>query len=282
MPSSARHVFHESTETPPFCTRVMGIVNLTPDSFYDGGQWPTVADACAQAQRLSDEGVHALDLGAISTRPGALPITVGEELARLMPALEAIRAQTDLLISVDTQEPEVMEAALQAGADMINDVNALQAPGAVACVARHGAMACLMHKQGSPHTMQDAPQYTNVLEEVGAFFQERWQACVGAGIAADRLCVDPGFGFGKNMQHNLCLLGSLKQWVGRYPVLVGLSRKSMFQDLLGLPAEERLSATLAAQLWAVAQGVSWVRVHDAAPMVQALRVWQATHEAAHA
>jgi dihydropteroate synthase len=254
---------------------IMGIVNVTPDSFSDGGRHATVAAAVEHALRLIDEGADMLDIGGESTRPGALPASLDEELRRVVPVLEALRGK-DVPLSVDTCKPEVMRAAVAAGADMINDVNALRAEGALEAVAASQAAVCLMHMRGEPRTMQDAPEYGDVVGEVLAFLQERLAAAEAAGIARERLMVDPGFGFGKTLEHNVELLRRL----GRFqelgvPVLAGLSRKSMLGALTGLEVGERLIPSVAAAVIAALKGAKIIRVHDVRATRQALQVVEA-------
>ncbi|WP_299696024.1 dihydropteroate synthase [Hydrocarboniphaga sp.] len=252
---------------------VMGILNLTPDSFSDGGRYAARDAALRRVETMIGEGAVIIDVGGESTRPGARPVSVAEELDRVVPLIEALRAGSDILISIDTLKPDVMDASCAAGADLINDVLALQAPGALAVAERHRVAVCLMHMQGEPRTMQAAPHYDDVVIEVGAFLNQRLQACIDAGIDAECVVLDPGFGFGKTLQHNLELLADLPRMrVGGRPVLAGLSRKSMFQKLLGLPVDQRLHASLAAAALAVWQGASIIRAHDVRATVEAVRV----------
>ena len=253
---------------------IMGIVNITPDSFHDGGRYATPAVAVAHARRLIDEGADLLDLGGESTRPGAQPVTVEEELARVLPVLHAVR-DVGVPVSVDTRQPEVMRAALAAGAAMINDVNALRAPGAIEAVAETDASVCLMHMQGEPRTMQQAPSYGDVVAEVTAFLRQRIDACLAAGIARSRIVIDPGFGFGKRFEDNLTLARALRDLAALAPVLVGFSRKSMIGAMTGRAStEERLAGSLAAALWAARAGAAILRVHDVAATRDALAVWR--------
>lgn len=257
---------------------VMGIVNITPDSFSDGGKFATTDAAIAQARRLIDDGADLLDLGAESTRPGAQPVTADEELARLLPVLEAL-LDANVPISIDTLKPAVMRTAISAGAAMINDVRALLAPGAIAAVAASDAAVCLMHMQGEPRTMQLDPRYADVVREVRAFLAERVAACEQGGIARDRIVIDPGFGFGKTVEHNFTLLAHLHELttVG-VPVLAGFSRKSSLGKITGRPAEQRLAASLAAAVLAVERGARIVRVHDVAETRDALAILSATEK----
>jgi dihydropteroate synthase len=256
--------------------RVMGIVNVTPDSFSDGGAHASVEAAVAHALRLAEEGADILDVGGESTRPGAAPVAAAEQLARVVPVIAALAKATALPISVDTSDPDVMRAAVAAGAGMINDVRALRAEGALDAAAALGVPVCLMHMQGEPATMQDAPDYEDVVAEVHSFLAQRLFACEMSGIPKKRLLVDPGFGFGKTLAHNLRLLRQL----GRFaelgvPVLAGLSRKGMIGALTGRDADARVHGSVAAALLAVQGGARIVRVHDVAATVDALAVWQA-------
>jgi dihydropteroate synthase len=252
---------------------VMGVVNVTPDSFSDGGRFNAPEAAIAQALRLVGEGALVIDVGGESTRPGAAAVATEEEIARVIPVVQGIRAACDVVISVDTSKPEVMVAAVAAGAGLINDVRAFREPGALQAAAKTGAALCVMHMQGEPRTMQHAPRYQSVVTEVRDFLAERLHACVSAGVDVSRLCVDPGFGFGKTLEHNLSLLRSLGllRELGR-PVMVGLSRKSMLQVLTGRPVQERLSGSIALAALAALNGASIVRAHDVAATVDALRV----------
>lgn len=257
----------------------MGIVNLTPDSFSDGGRHLALDDALARARALIADGAASLDLGAESTRPGATPVPAEVEVARLVPLIRAIRAETDLPISVDTMKPEVARAAVAAGADIWNDVTALRyAPDSLDTAAALGCDVILMHMQGEPGTMQHEPHYADVVAEVTAFLAARVEAALAAGVARDRIWLDPGVGFGKHRtRHNLPLLAGLDRIVALgFPVLLGASRKSFIGavDREG-PADERLGGSIAAALAGVAAGVAAVRVHDVRETVQALAVWTA-------
>jgi dihydropteroate synthase len=259
--------------------QVMGIVNVTPDSFSDGGQLADADAAIAHARRLRDEGAAIVDVGGESTRPGAAAVPEDVELARVLPVVEAV-ARDGAIVSVDTMKPGVMRAAIDAGASMVNDVRALQAPGAIEAVAASDAAVCLMHMQGEPRSMQADPSYDDVVAEVAAFLRERARACEAAGIARDRIAIDPGFGFGKTGAHNLRLLREMRAIVGLgYPVVAGLSRKSTLGALTGRAVDERLPASLAAALSAVAEGAAIVRVHDVRATIDALKVWSAIHAA---
>lgn len=254
---------------------VMGIVNLTPDSFSGDGVGDDVARAVAHAQAQIEAGSDILDLGAESSRPGAPAVSAAEELARLLPVLRALR-DVSVPLSVDTAKPEVMTAALAEGASMINDIAALQAPGALEAVAASDAAVCLMHMQGEPRTMQVNPGYGDVVAEIKAFLADRAQACIVAGIDASRIVVDPGFGFGKTLAHNLALLNHLGELrdLG-FPVLAGLSRKSMLGTITGRPVDDRIHASVAAAVLAAERGATIIRVHDVAATHAALAVLQA-------
>ena len=257
--------------------RVMGILNVTPDSFSDGGHFLARDDALRQAERMVRDGAAILDVGGESTRPGAAEVAVDEELDRVIPIVETLAAAFGVPVSVDTSKPEVMRAAAAAGAGMINDVTALRRPGALEAVAATGLPVCLMHMQGEPRTMQTAPQYGDVVADIIGYLGQRMQACERAGIGRERLLVDPGFGFGKTLAHNLALLRELRAFADLgVPLLVGLSRKSMLGAITGREVGERLAASVAAALIAVERGARIVRVHDVAATVDALAVWQAT------
>ena len=257
--------------------QVMGIVNLTPDSFSDAGLHADTAAALARCEEMVAEGADILDLGAESTRPGSKPVSVAEELARLLPVLDGALG-LGLPVSVDTNKPEVMAAALARGADIINDINALRSAGAIDVVAAHPACGvCLMHMRGTPESMQTGPVYDDdVVQEVSRFLRARAQALEARGVAAERIVLDPGIGFGKSVDHNLELLRRQHELLalGR-PLLLGWSRKSTLGALTGRDVTQRLAASLAAALAAVQRGACIVRVHDVAPTVDALRVWQA-------
>ncbi len=243
--------------------RVMGVLNLTPDSFSDGGRHNLPDAACARARAMLAEGADVIDIGGESTRPGAEPVSVQQELDRVMPVVERLRAELDCLLSIDTMKPEVMRAACAAGVALVNDVNALREPGAVRAVAESGAAVCLMHMRGEPRSMQQAPAYADVVTEVATFLQERIDCCLRSGIAQSSILIDPGFGFGKRLEHNLALLHGLARIVALgYPVLVGLSRKSMFGQLCAATVSQRLPASLAAATAAVLAGARMVRTHD--------------------
>lgn len=253
---------------------VMGIVNVTPDSFSDGGQHFSAAQAIDHALKLREEGADILDIGGESTRPGAAAVSIGEELDRVLPVLEGLR-ECGALLSLDTMKPEVMRAGLAAGARMINDVKALTAPGALEVVAASDCGVCLMHMQGEPRVMQQSPRYDDVVAEVAAFLEQRRDALLAAGIARERIVIDPGFGFGKTVEHNIALFRALPRFRGIAPVLVGVSRKSMLGALTGRPVEQRLAASLAAALLAAQHGAAILRVHDVGDTVDVLKILDA-------
>jgi dihydropteroate synthase len=255
---------------------LMGILNVTPDSFSDGGHFLSREAAIARASRMAEEGADIIDIGGESTRPGAQAVGVQEELDRVIPVIEAVHAATGLPVSVDTSKPEVMRAAAAAGARLINDVRALREPGALEIAASLKVPVCLMHMQGEPRTMQQNPVYGDVVAEVADFLAVRVAACVDAGLTREQLLIDPGFGFGKTVEHNLALLrrlGELRR-LG-LPILAGLSRKSLIGAVLGLPVDERLHASVALALIAVQNGASILRVHDVRATRDAVRMWEA-------
>jgi dihydropteroate synthase len=251
---------------------VMGVLNVTPDSFSDGSRYLAPDAALAQAERMAAEGAAIIDVGGESTRPGAAAVAGEEELRRVLPVIERLAARLPVLLSVDTSNPEVMRRAGAAGAHLVNDVRALRSPGALETVAASDLGVCLMHMQGEPATMQIDPRYDDVVAEVRSFLGERVQDCIAAGIARERLCIDPGFGFGKLQAHNLQLLRGLSQF-RRFglPLAVGLSRKSMV-PALGGRAAERLAGSLALATIAILHGAQIVRAHDVAPTVDAVRI----------
>ena len=256
----------------------MGIVNVTPDSFSDGGRHDSTASAIAHALQLIEEGADILDIGGESTRPGAATVSMQEELDRVLPVIAGLRGIT-VPISIDTYKPDVMRDALAAGASMINDINALQEAGALEVVAGSDAAVCLMHKQGMPQTMQQQPQYRDAVAEVSAFLRERIAVAEAAGITRDRIVIDPGFGFGKTLAHNLDLLRELETFRSMgVPVLAGLSRKSMLGAITGREVNERLAASVAAALLAAQRGAAIVRVHDVRETVDVLKIWNAVNE----
>ena len=258
---------------------VMGILNVTPDSFSDGGRFTGRDAALRQAEAMARDGAAIIDIGGESTRPGAAGVSTQEELDRVIPVIEAVAGTIDVPISVDTSKPAVMRAAVGAGAIMINDTRALQEEGALQVAAELQAPVCLMHMQGQPRTMQEQPVYDNVVTEVAEFLAARVRACVAAGLAEDSIIVDPGFGFGKAPRHNIELLANLRQLrsVGR-PILVGLSRKSTLGTLTGRDVEERMPASIAAAVISVIEGALIVRAHDVRETVDAIRVTAAVME----
>ena len=251
----------------------MGVVNVTPDSFSDGGRFFSVGAAVEHGLRLAQQGAALIDVGGESTRPGAEPVGTEEELRRVVPVIERLRAGTTAIISVDTSKPEVMRAASAAGAGLINDVRALREPGALAAAAASGCTVCLMHMQGEPRTMQRAPSYADVVGEVRTFLAGRVAESIAAGLTPERLVVDPGFGFGKTLEHNLALLRRLGELAADGPaVLVGLSRKSMLGTLTERAAGERVYGSVALAVIAALNGARIIRAHDVAATVEALKV----------
>lgn len=254
---------------------VMGVLNITPDSFSDGGHFVDHPAAFARALRMLEEGATIIDVGGESTRPGALPVSAEEELQRVIPVVRSLVAG-GALVSIDTSKPEVICAALEAGAQIVNDVYALRRPGALEAAARGAAAVCVMHMQGEPRSMQQAPRYDDVVREVAGFLAERVAACESAGIARDRLLVDPGFGFGKTVAHNLELLRNLNEIAPPgLPILAGLSRKSMLATLTGRPVEARLAGSLALAFAALEGGARIIRCHDVAETCDVVKVWTA-------
>lgn len=254
---------------------IMGVINVTPDSFSDGGHYTTTKKATELVHRLIEEGADILDIGGESTRPGSQPVSFNEELSRVIPVIE-FAVKWNIPVSVDTSKPKVMRAAMLAGASMINDINALQAPGALEAAADDSAIVCLMHMQGQPDTMQNTPQYKNVVAEVKIFLEQRIQAVMSAGIPPERIIIDPGFGFGKTLEHNLTLLRQLDQFSSiNLPILVGISRKSMLGAITGNDVSDRIHASVAAALLAVIKGAKIVRVHDVKATHDALSVYGA-------
>jgi dihydropteroate synthase len=253
--------------------RVMGIVNVTPDSFSDGGKYITIERAVSHALALVDAGADILDIGGESTRPGAKPVSLQEELDRVLPVIEALAKVTRVPLSIDTYKPEVMRAAITAGADIVNDVRALQEEGALEVVANSRVGVCLMHMQGTPQTMQLNPNYVNVVEEVGQFLLERLNAVTAMGVGHERILLDPGFGFGKTTAHNIALIQQFETFnaLGQ-PLLVGLSRKSVLGKIAGGDEQQRLHAGLAASVISTMKGARVVRVHDVRATVDALKI----------
>ncbi len=255
----------------------MGILNVTPDSFSDGGRFVAIDSACRQAESMASDGAAIIDVGGESTRPGAAAVSESEELERVIPVIEALQGVTSLPVSIDTSKPGVMSAAVAAGAAIINDVLALREPGALTVAAQLGVPVCLMHMQGRPRTMQEHPRYGDVVSEVTEFLRVRVATCIDAGIAADKIVVDPGFGFGKTRAHNVELLSNLRELRQlELPVMVGLSRKSVLGELTERDTEDRLAASISAAVVAVMRGgAQIVRVHDVRETVDALKVLDA-------
>jgi dihydropteroate synthase len=261
---------------------VMGVLNVTPDSFSDGGRYAGREDAIAQGLRMVEEGAGILDVGGESTRPGAEAVSGHEEIRRVAPVIESLAKQVRVPISVDTSKPEVIAAALAAGASMVNDVRALREPGALAAAASSNAAICLMHMQGEPRTMQHEPRYQDVVAEVAMFLRERVDACVAAGVSRERLVIDPGIGFGKLTGHNLALLAALPRLADLgLPLLIGVSRKSLLGQLLGRPVGERLAGGLALAAAAVLAGADIIRVHDVRETVDAVKAAAALRAAGY-
>lgn len=256
--------------------QVMGVINVTPDSFSDGGQFTQLAAAMQQVDTMVEEQVDWIDIGGESTRPGAASVSIDEEINRVLPIIKAIKAKYPKQnISIDSSKPEVMEAAILAGASMINDVNALQADGAIEVAVKHDVKVCLMHKKGTPKDMQENPEYDDVVQEVLDFFDDRIASCLSYGMDADNIILDPGIGFGKTLEHNLQLLqhtATVKQM--GFPVLIGVSRKSMFQEMLNRPVDKRLAGSLAVAQFTYLQGADYFRVHDVAETIDVLTVSQ--------
>jgi dihydropteroate synthase len=258
---------------------VMGILNTTPDSFSDGGEFVHASTALDRARQMIAEGADIIDVGGESTRPGAEAVNEGQELSRVIPVIEGIRRDSDVAISIDTSKAEVMRQAVAAGADMINDVNALRAPGALDAGAQLAVPVCLMHMQGEPRSMQANPVYENVVGEIREFLQQRIHACVAAGIDKQHIIIDPGFGFGKTLEHNLSLLKHLAAFnLLELPVLVGISRKSMLGKILDAEVDQRLYASIAAAVLAWERGAKLFRVHDVKATVDALKVCRAMND----
>lgn len=253
--------------------KVMGVLNVTPDSFSDGGQYAGLDAAVARAERMVEEGAAIVDVGGESTRPGASAVSAEEEIRRVVPVIERVASRMAVPVSVDTSKPEVMRAAIDAGAQMINDVRALRMPGALAAAAASGAAVCLMHMQGEPASMQSAPAYGDVIADVRSFLDARVAACLSAGIPRERICIDPGIGFGKLLEHNLALLAALAG-IGEpsLPIVVGVSRKSLVGIITGRPPAGRLAGSVAFAALAVARGARIVRAHDVAATVDAVKV----------
>ncbi|MEM6300413.1 MAG: dihydropteroate synthase [Pseudomonadota bacterium] len=264
---------------------LMGVLNITPDSFSDGGRWirngtPALDSLLTEATAMVDAGAQILDVGGESTRPGAAAVSLQEEMDRVLPVVEALADSCDAVVSVDSSSPELMRAAAELGAGMLNDVRALQREGALEAASELGLPVCLMHMQGSPVTMQEAPAYDNAVADVMGFLQMRANACEAAGISSQKILLDPGFGFGKTLEHNLALVRGLKQLATLgYPLLVGVSRKSMVGAITGKPVAERLAGSLALALITLQRGASILRVHDVVETADMMRVYQAVREA---
>jgi dihydropteroate synthase len=258
-------------------TIIMGIVNVTPDSFSDGGQFFNITAALKHAMQLLDDGATILDIGGESTRPGAPDVTLEDELQRVIPIIKAIREQSDCVISIDTSKSEVMRQAIEAGADIVNDVRALQEPGALEVVAQYpDVVVCLMHMQGQPRSMQNDPRYDDLASEINEFFNQRIAACETAGIRQSQLILDPGFGFGKTLKHNYQILSQFNDFAQfGLPLLAGLSRKSMIGNLLNRDTKDRLAGSLAGALIAAQNGAHIIRVHDVKETADVLGVYQA-------
>ncbi len=260
--------------------RIMGILNFTPDSFSDSGQFYQLDKALIQVEKMLNAGADIIDIGGESTRPNAEEVSVEQELERVVPLVEAVRRRFDCWISVDTSKPQVMAESAKVGMDLINDIRALQEPQALETAVKLGLPVCLMHMQGQPRTMQNNPQYQNVLEEVLQFLQKRTALCIQAGIKAENIIWDVGFGFGKSVQHNYKLLQQLSRFTAQgYPVLAGLSRKSMIGAVLDKSVEQRVVGSAAGALIAAMNGATILRVHDVDATADALKVWQATQQA---
>lgn len=256
--------------------KIMGILNFTPDSFSDSGQFFTLDKALFQVEKMLNEGAHIIDIGGESTRSNAEIITLEEELHRVIPLIEAVRSRFDCLISIDSSKAEVFRQAAQSGVDILNDIRALQEPNALATASELGLPVCIMHMQGTPQTMQQNPDYEDVLEEVSDFLNQRIFACLSAGIPREHIILDVGFGFGKTVQHNYQLLKHLNLFAqSGYPVLAGLSRKSMIGAVLNKPVEQRVVGSVAGALLALQNGAKILRVHDVAETADALKIWQA-------
>ncbi len=259
---------------------LMGILNTTPDSFSDGGQFVSLESAVQRAMLMIDEGADIIDIGGESSRPGAVEVLADEEIQRVVPVIEAIRSRSDVCISIDTSKPEVMRAAVMSGADIVNDVNGLRRRGATETCAELDVPVCIMHMQGEPRSMQSKPFYRNVVEDVMDFLKQRADLCIAAGIRTENIIIDPGFGFGKTLQHNMQLLLHLDKFkLLGYPVMVGLSRKSVLGEILNAPVEARLHASVAAAVLGWTKGAKIFRVHDIKATSDALKICSAMHNA---
>jgi dihydropteroate synthase len=259
---------------------VMAVLNVTPDSFSDGGRYGCADAAIAQGLQMAEQGASIIDVGGESTRPGATAVDAAEEMRRVLPVIEGLAGRLAIPVSVDTSKPEVMRAAVAAGAGLINDVRALEVPGALQAAAASGAAVCLMHMRGEPRTMQEAPHYDDVVAEVRSYLRTRVESCRRAGIDVDRVCVDPGIGFGKRPEHNLALLAALERLAEPgIPVLIGISRKSLVGIITGRPTSERLAGSVAFAALAVMRGAAIIRAHDVAATVDAVKVASALKRA---
>lgn len=259
-------------------TKIMGILNVTPDSFSDGGKFINATDALFQVEKMVNNGADIIDIGGESTRPGAVDVDKGDELDRVIPLLKAIKKNFTVEVSIDTSKSVVMEEAIIHGADIINDVRALQNKGCLSVVAKSDLPVCLMHMQGLPRTMQNSPKYDNLIIDIKEFFNQRIHACINAGIARERIILDPGFGFGKTVAQNYQLLNQLSQFKSLgLPILSGTSRKSMIGNLLSCDVNERLAGSLATAIIAMQQGASIIRVHDVKETTDALNILKATN-----
>lgn len=256
--------------------QIMGILNVTPDSFYDKGRHHTLDAAFHRAMVMVNEGAHIIDIGGESTRPGAQPVSIEQECERVIPVIERVRKTSDIPISIDTRHALVMQAALEAGANIVNDVSGLADPQAISVIAHYQVPVCIMHMQGTPETMQNAPIYHDVVEEIHGFFRERIELCEKAGILRENIWIDPGFGFGKSLAHNLTLLAKLSAFKSfACKILVGLSRKSMFEKILNLPVDQRLYGSLAGAVLAALHGANIIRTHDVSATKDVLGVVEA-------
>ncbi len=257
---------------------VMGILNVTPDSFSDGGEYGSVEVAVEHALKMQDAGAAMVDIGGESTRPGASPVGVQQELERVIPVIEALRLRSDILVSIDTSKPEVMREAVLAGASLVNDVNALRAEGAIETCAELEVPVCLMHMQGEPRTMQQSPSYDDVIVDIRDFLLERAELCIQSGISKNRILIDPGFGFGKSLEHNLSLLSRLDELCKLdFPLLVGISRKSVIGAVLDRDVANRVTGSVAAAVIAHGKGARWFRVHDVEQTCDALKICEAVN-----
>jgi len=259
---------------------VMGVLNVTPDSFSDGGKHLSLGAAVERGLEMVEQGALFIDVGGESTRPGAALVSEEEELLRVLPVIDSLKRQASVLVSVDTSSPVVMQASYDAGVDLINDVRALRRPGAIKVCAKLPVPVCLMHMQGEPESMQNAPTYRNVMEQVIAFLKWRIEECEAGGVSQNRIIVDPGFGFGKSLEHNLSLLKHLKEFeLFGAPILVGMSRKTMVGQVLDKTVDQRMIGSLAAAVVAVTNGANIIRVHDVAETVEAIKMTSAVMEA---